>query len=287
MKNWISTLLELSKFRITSFSTLTTTVGYILATGKINFQLLIPTAGVLFLACGSAVLNQYQERDIDALMTRTRMRPIPSGRVPPVLALIIAWSFVVTGSIVLILGANVVAFGLGLLAVFWYNGVYTFLKRKTAFAVVPGAFIGSIPPAIGWVAGGGSILDAKILIFSFFFFIWQVPHFWLLLLIYGKDYEQAGFPSITTIFSKEQLQRIIFIWILATAVTCLILPLFGLIQFGLFNYILIASALWMIWTASRMFGVNGKKPSFSYVFKGINIYALIVILLLSIAKILA
>jgi len=284
MKNWFSTILELSKFRITSFSTLTTIVGYILFKHRIDWQILIPTIGVLFLACGSAVLNQYQERDLDAQMARTKSRPIPSGRVSANLALLIALLFVLIGAIILLVGANLVAFGLGLLAVFWYNGVYTLLKQKTAFAVVPGALIGSIPPAIGWVAGGGNVFDSQILIFSFFFFIWQVPHFWLLLLIYGKDYEQAGFPSLSAIFSREQLQRITFIWIFATAITCLIIPLFGLVQYEVLNFILIGSAVWMVWTASKLLGVMGKKQSFGQVFRGINIYALIVIVLLTVDK---
>lgn len=284
MKNWFSTFFELCKFKITSFSTITTVVGYILFKHHIDWPILIPTSGVLFLAFGSAILNQYQERHLDAKMTRTSMRPIPSGRIPAITALLISNLFIVIGAMVLLFGAKLLAFGLGLLAVFWYNGVYTYLKRKTAFTVVPGALIGSIPPAIGWVAGGGNIFDSKILIFSFFFFIWQVPHFWLLLLIYGQDYEQAGLPSLSTIFSKEQLQRITFIWIFATAISCLIIPLCGLVQFEVCNLMLIGSAIWIIWTASKLLGFLGKKRSFDYVFRGINIYALIVIVLLTVDK---
>ena len=284
MKNWFSTILELGKFRITSFSALTTIVGYILFKHQVDWQILVPTIGVLFLACGSAVLNQYQERNLDAKMSRTKMRPIPSGRVSANSALIISILFVAIGTIILWVGADLVTVGLGLLAVFWYNGVYTLLKQKTAFAVVPGALIGSIPPAIGWVAAGGNIFDSQILILAFFFFIWQVPHFWLLLLIYGKDYEQAGFPSLSAIFSREQLQRITFIWIFATAITCLIIPLFGLVQFEVLNFILVGSAIWMVWTASKLLGVLGKKQSFGKVFRGINIYALIVIVLLTVDK---
>ena len=287
MKNRFSIFLELSKFRITSFSTVTTIVGYILFKHQIDGQILIPTIGVLFLAFGSAVLNQYQERNIDAKMIRTKDRPIPSGSVSAKLALFMSILLVLLGAFILLLGANLVAFGLGLLAVFWYNGVYTPLKQKTAFAVVPGALIGSIPPAIGWVAAGGYVFDSQILIFSFFFFIWQVPHFWLLLLIHGKDYERAGFPSLSTVFSREQLQRITFVWIFATAITCLIIPLFGLIQFEVLNFILVGSAVWMIYTASKLVGFLGKKQSFSKVFRGINIYALIVIVLLTVDKLIS
>jgi hypothetical protein len=87
--------------------------------------------------------------------------------------------------------------------VLWYNGVYTFLKRKSPFAAIPGAVIGAIPPAIGWICGKGALsFDPQILALSFFFFIWQVPHFWLLLLNFGRDYEKAGFPSLTRIFNS-------------------------------------------------------------------------------------
>jgi heme o synthase len=106
-----------------------------------------------------------------------------------------------------------------LLNLIWYNGIYTPLKKINPLAIIPGSLVGSIPPAVGWTAAGGNILDPQIIILSFFFFIWQIPHFWLLLLIFGKDYENAGFPTLMQIFSSDQLARITFIWIVATVVT--------------------------------------------------------------------
>lgn len=278
--------LELIKFNIALFVALSTTVGFILASDTINFFILVPVIGVLFLACGSAVLNQYQERDRDALMTRTKKRPLPCGKISPQSALKISLILIFFGSVILLMGTNFYLFCLGLLAVFWYNGVYTNLKLVTPFAVVPGGLVGSIPPVIGWIAGGGTVSDPKILIFAFFLFIWQIPHFWLLLLIYGKEYDQAGFPSLVSIFSQEQLGRITFVWILAAAVTCLLIPLFGLINFYLLNYILIASAFWMMWTATKILANNRKNFSCGYVFRGINIYALNVMITVSINKLL-
>ena len=86
---------------------------------------------------------------------------------------------------------------LGLITVVWYNGIYTPLKRVTAFAAIPGGVVGAIPPVIGWVSGGGDPTDARIIVVAFFFFVWQVPHFWLLLMRIGGDYERAGLPSLT------------------------------------------------------------------------------------------
>lgn len=279
-------ILELSKIRITLFSTLTTMAGYVFAAHQVDPMILISAAGVLLLACGSAVLNQIQERHWDAKMVRTKMRPLPSGRISFQAAVVVAVLFLLAGSIVLWIGVHFMAFGLGLLAVLWYNGVYTYLKHKTAFAVVPGALIGAIPPVIGWVAGGGAVFDPKILIFSFFFFVWQVPHFWLLMLIYGDDYQQAGFPSLSAIFTREQLQRITFIWIFAAAVACLIIPLFGLVQNSIMNALLVIGAFWMIGKSAVLLGITGKKRSFGMIFRDINIYALVVIIVLTINRLL-
>ncbi len=276
--------LELCKINIILFSTLTTAVGYILAGERTGFYILIPLFGVFSLAGGSAALNQYQEKNSDILMIRTKNRPIPSGKISPDSALLISKVLIFSGSVILLFGANFTLFCLGLFAVIWYNGVYTYLKLKTPFAAVPGALIGSIPPVIGWIAGGGTFFDQKIIIFAFFLFIWQVPHFWLLLLIHGKDYQQAGFPSLTNVFSKDQLQRVTFVWILAATVTCLLIPLFGLINFYFLNYILAASAFWMIWTGTKILGKDGKNSSFGSVFRGINIYALIVMILVSVNR---
>ncbi len=275
-------LLELIKFRISVFSTFTTSVGFILAAKALSLDILAPTFGILFLAFGSAVLNQYQERRPDALMERTRNRPIPTGRVSPVLALLISLVFVLTGSVILYFGTNLPAFFLGLLALVWYNGVYTNLKKVTAFAVVPGSLIGSIPPAVGWAAGGGDILDPPILAVMFFFFIWQVPHFWLLILLYGRQYEKAGFPSLTALFSNDQIKRLIFIWIVASAVACVLIPFFGVVDIPVINVGLYIIAIWLVYQSSKMFGTGGHTFSSGYAFRQINIYALVVILLMSI-----
>ena len=203
-KEKINILLELTKIKITSFVTLTTVFGFILASNSINEKIILPTIGVLLLACGAAVINHIQERKTDALMERTKNRPLPSGKVKPITASFIALVLLILGSIFLSLTAGFIALGLGLFNLIWYNVIYTPLKKKTAFAIIPGSLVGAIPPAIGWVAGGGSLSDPRIAFISFFFFIWQIPHFWLLLFIFGKDYEKAGLPSLTKIFNLDQ-----------------------------------------------------------------------------------
>jgi len=102
-----------------------------------------------------------------------------------------------------------------LFTAFWYNAVYTPLKRKSAFAVFPGALVGAMPPFIGWWAAGGPLFDNHIMILSLVFFIGQIPHFWLLMQKYGRDYQQAGFPIIEEKLSKAQINRLITVWMAA------------------------------------------------------------------------
>lgn len=284
MKEKIKIFFELAKVKITSFVTVTTAFGYIAASGKIDLMILPVLFGVLLLAFGSAALNHYQEKDFDSKMNRTKDRPIPSGRISPNTVLKISLILILLGSLILILWTNLLALGLGLLNLIWYNFIYTLLKRKTPFAIVPGSLVGAIPPAIGWAAAGGSLLDPQIIIIAFFFFIWQIPHFWLLLLVMDKDYQQAGFPTLTQIFNHEQLSRITFIWIISTAVTGLMIPLFGMVNELWINLGLFVSGALLTWKAFGLLVETNDFSAFRLNFKYINYFALSVVFLISIDK---
>jgi protoheme IX farnesyltransferase len=166
----------------------------------------------------------------------------------------------------------------------WYNGIYTPLKKKNALAIIPGSMVGALPPLAGWVAAGGSIFDPQILILGFFFFIWQIPHFWLLLLIFGKDYEQAGFPTLTQIFSMDQLSRITFVWITATIASGMLIPLFGVIKNYFIYSGMLISGIWLLWKALKLLKPEKENIWFKFAFKEINIFAVIIVVLLSIEK---
>ncbi len=284
MNKKLKILFELTKIKITLFVTVTTAFGFICAAGEISTRLIAPVIGILLLACGSAVINHYQERNTDALMNRTKSRPIPSGKISQQNALNLALVLILVGSVILYIGAGILALGLGLLNILWYNGIYTPLKKHSALAIIPGSLVGAIPPAVGWVAAGGYIFDPQILIIAFFFFIWQIPHFWLLLLILSKDYEQAGFPTLTKIFDYDQLSRITFMWISATGATGIIIPLFGIVKFPLIDFTIFVLSLWLIWKSTSLLQNNRGKKSFSFAFREINIFALLVVILLSIDK---
>lgn len=289
MKNFIGLieiLLELTKFKITSFVTITTFLGYILFTNELKTDLIGVLIGVLLLSSGSAIFNHYQERKYDALMKRTMNRPIPSGKVNAGVAFLLGLLFSVGGLLILSFGYNLSSAILGLIALLWYNGIYTPLKRKFALAVVPGSLIGSIPPMIGWTAAGGYPFDSSILMIAFFLFIWQIPHFWLLMLFFDEDYKAAGYPTLTNYFSKEQIYRLTFIWMIALAVASLTMPLFNLIQHPVINYGLLLTAIWFIWNSTKLLKKNEERLIVISGFRTINTFMLLIVFQLSIDKLL-
>ena len=286
-REWINLLLHLGKIKVSLLATLSTLTGYLLATGRGTTHILMPSAAVFLLACGSCALNQYQEREIDKRMERTKSRPVPSGRLNPETALWVSLGLILSGALIFFFGVGHLAFALGLFAVLWYNSIYTPLKQRTAFAAMPGALVGAIPPVLGWVAGGGELFDARIGGVALFFFIWQIPHFWLLLLDASRDYENAGLPSITKIFSTEQIKGIIFIWLLSTGVSSLILPLFGFLNSFIFHILLLAAVTWFLRSAVVFLKSHENKDSFRATFIKLNIYAVVIISLLSVDRLLS
>ena len=285
MKAKLKILSELTKIRITSFVTLTAIFGYICFSTELNVNFLYAVIGILLLACGSAVINHVQEYKNDALMDRTKNRPIPSGKIDVKNAIIISLAFVLAGSVLLAMN-GIIPLILGLLNLFWYNVVYTPLKKISQFAIIPGSLVGAIPPAIGWTSAGGNLFDPQILIIAFFFFIWQIPHFWLLLLVLSKDYEQAGFPTLTKVFDLTQLSRITFVWIIATVVTSLLIPFFGIIKNPLLYVSLLFAGVWLTWNAAKLLKNYEQKLNLRFAFREINIFALLVMLIVSLDQIL-
>jgi protoheme IX farnesyltransferase len=281
MKADVKSYLTLCKIKVALLSAFSTAVAYVLAAPFVNGRLPVVVSGVFMLVCGSLALNQYQERRIDAAMPRTRLRPIPSGLIRPAHALFWSLLLLCSGLFALLLTGNPLTYALGLLALLWYNGLYTTLKQKTAFAAVPGALIGAIPPAIGWVAGGGALQDPKLLALCFFFFIWQVPHSWLLIMHYGREYEEAGLPSLTQIFSPSQLLRITVNWILATTVSGLFLSAVGLIHHLPIHLMLLTLSAWLAWNGIRPLLSRGGEFLSVPVYRKTNYYLVAVLFLLS------
>lgn len=224
-KAYLKIIFELGKVRISMPVALSALMGYTLQTGTIGSKGELLALGVFLMSCSSSAINHWQEYKTDALMPRTKNRPIPSGRIKPVFALIVASVYFILGSALLISFFPIVTFGISLLTLISYNLLYTPLKKVTAFAVVPGSLVGALPPYIGWLAAGGALNDPDIFIVAIFFFIGQIPHFWLLLLMFGSEYKLAGYPSLNDIFTDNQIKRLSFTWILATIASALLISL--------------------------------------------------------------
>jgi protoheme IX farnesyltransferase len=277
--------MRLSRTPLSLFAACSAGAGYFLGPHHIAVRALLPMTAVFLLACGASALNQYQEQDIDARMERTRRRPIPSGMVRARQALAIAILLIAGGQCILAFAGNMTAVALGVFAVFWYNGVYTRLKRITAFAAVPGAIVGMVPPAIGWVISGGSATDPRLFVISFVFFLWQVPHFWLQILLHGEEYEQAGLPSLTRVMTKRQIARVTFAWIVSVAIASLALPLYGSVRSSLVSGSCMLLALWLIWSERSLTTKQASLSPTSVLFRNINIYLFLLMSLLSIDNI--
>jgi protoheme IX farnesyltransferase len=266
-----------------SFSAAT---GYLVANSFFDIEIIFVILGVLLLAGGASALNQYQERSIDALMSRTKNRPIPSGKISATTGLLIAIILCLLGLIVLYTKTGLTPALLGLLNLLWYNGFYTYLKKKTAFAVVPGSLTGVTPLLIGWSATGAYLLNPEIIIISFFIFMWQIPHFWILHIRYSNDYKNAGLGSLRQLFSDNRIKRIIFIWIFATSLTSLLLPYFGIIQSKISIGLVLIINIWIIVSIFRTIFKTTDSFDTKKAFIEINAFMLLIMSILILESIL-
>lgn len=273
--NPVGLLLELTKLRISGASTFTAAAGYIAFRHGADLGLATTLLGILLLAMGSSALNEVQEHRLDALMPRTAQRPIPRGDITPGQATALAGAMAVAGFLVLLAAHNLTSALLGALALAWYNGFYTPLKRVSAFAVVPGSLIGALPPAIGWTAAGGSAADPSVLALAFVFFIWQVPHFWLLVGLHAEGYEAAGFPTLVGLFGRTRLARLTFTWTCATAAACGLLPMFRVLNAWPTEVMLGLGAAWLVVGSLPLLRPGQDAALTRRVFMNINLFALV------------
>lgn len=277
-------LSDLGKFKITVFVAFSTSVGFILSSGSLEIKLIWTLTGVFLLASGSSALNEYQEKDRDALMARTMNRPIPSGRISPASALIFSIAMLISGFGILFIFTDFITLMLGFTALVWYNVIYTPLKIRYAMAVVPGSIIGAIPPVMGWTASGGDLSHPGIMALALFFFIWQIPHFWLLVLLYDQDYQRAAFPTITQIYNNTQINRMTFIWIVSLGISSLLIPVFNNFQNVFVLVFLSILALWISIFSFRLVSQGSSRLLLRKTFLIINLYVLSVVAIIAIDK---
>lgn len=288
IKKSIGIAAELSKLRITVFVSISCAVGFVLASMDIDLKMLLPIFGVLFLSFGSAALNHFQEIKTDSLMSRTKNRPLPSKRISKRFAL----SFIVLSSLLglfLLAIDGAMPFALGVMSFVWYNLIYTPLKKKTSMAVIPGAVLGALPPAIGWISGGGELLDPKLLALGLFFFIWQIPHFWFIQLLYDEDYRKAGFPTLTMTFGDDQISRISYVWVATLVASCMFIPFFGLTHSLLANVLLFGAGAALLWKTRIILAYykNQREKNLKFAFISVNAYVLAVIMIITVDKLIS
>jgi len=152
-------------------------------------------AGTALVAAGAAALNQFAERDTDAMMRRTQTRPLPGGHLTPSDALAFGFVLSAAGLAVLALTVTMLAAALAFATLAVYLGVYTPMKRRTPWAALVGAVPGALPPVIGWSASQGDIGAGGAALFAIVFF-WQIPHFMAIAWLYRDDYGKAGLPML-------------------------------------------------------------------------------------------
>lgn len=188
--------LELSKSRIVMMVLITTAAGYFFAAQHVDWLLLLNTLlGTALVAAGTNALNQYVERDHDAKMRRTRLRPLPDGRISPRAALLFSVGISIIGTLYLGLAVNWLTAALGAFTLISYIFIYTPLKRVSTICTLIGAIPGAIPPLMGWTAATGILGTGGWIIFGILFF-WQLPHFMAISWMYRDDYARGGFAML-------------------------------------------------------------------------------------------
>jgi protoheme IX farnesyltransferase len=190
----------LTKPRLNFLVVATSAAGYYLGgTGNIDLvSMAQAVAGTALVAGGAAALNQLYERDTDALMRRTRLRPLPAGRIAPADARIFGLVLSACGLAVLATRANWLSAGLALATLITYLVIYTPMKRRTPLSTIVGAVPGALPALIGWTASHGGIDRSGAALFAIVF-CWQLPHFMAIAWLYREDYAMAGFPMLPVI----------------------------------------------------------------------------------------
>ncbi len=237
--------------------------GYWVAPGREHLHPFLAAIGILSLALGagaSGAFNMWYERDIDALMKRTKNRPLPLGKIMPDDAL----GFAILMSIIAVMmmgtTTNWMAAGILAFASFFYFGIYTvWLKRRTPQNIVIGGAAGAFPPMVGWAMVTGDISIESIVLFAIVF-LWTPPHFWALALFANEDYKRANIPMMPVVVGdrKTKIQMIVYAVILLPVAMA---PTFLGFAGWIYGAVSLALNLFFIFTAIRVYQTDDLKPA--------------------------
>ncbi|HXX70652.1 MAG TPA: heme o synthase [Candidatus Acidoferrum sp.] len=215
--------LVLTKPDVTFLVVITTVAGFYLGSiGPLDWVRLLHTLGAtLLVAGGTAALNQYIEREMDAVMRRTAARPLPSGQLRPRDVLTFGLASVVIGAAWLAMGVNRLSAAVALSTMVLYLGLYTPLKTRTTLSTAVGAIPGALPPLIGWAAAHGTLSLGAWVLFAILF-VWQFPHFLAIAWMYREDYARAGIRMLPVVdrngdatFRQIVMASAVLVWVSA------------------------------------------------------------------------
>jgi len=259
--------------------------GFALSAQRLGLSAWVVFISVFLLACGAASLNSFQEHRWDRLMQRTRRRPVAAGVVAPEQARRQGQILVGLGLFMLYLGtsnpAPVVA---GIAALCLYNLVYTPLKYRSIWAIIPGAVCGALPPYIGWLAGGGAFVSPIIIGAAVLLALWQIPHFWLVMLYNKGDYRSSQLPSLSNQLPERRLRFISIIWLAALVVVLhTLLALFSPMPAAIRIMISVASLMVLLIYSLQM-GMK-KEPPYRFLFIMLNSFMLYTMALLTVGAV--
>ena len=273
-------LVMLTKPRIISLLLVTTAAPMYIAGSPSWFTLLIVMVGGYLMAGGANAVNMYIDQDIDDRMARTRLRPIPGGRMTPRAVLAFGLALAVGATWLLARYVNVLTSALALGGFYFYVFVYTrWLKRTTPQNIVIGGAAGAFPPLVGWAATTGTVDLTAIYLFLIVFY-WTPPHFWALALLKQVDYGRAGVPMAPVVWGeRETMDQMLWYTILLIALT--VIP----VAYGAFGIIYLVSALALggalLWGVIRMRRAKPWTGAAWWVYK----YSLLYLALLFVAMV--
>ena len=288
-KTKIQSYWELTKPDITFLILISTFLGYFLGIKFIGgnifdnpLVLIHLMIGAIFSSSGVAILNEYIERDQDAIMDRTNKRPLPSGKISPNSALIFGIVVSVIGVLELALLVNFYSGILSFITITFYLFIYTPMKQKTPWNTLVGAIPGALPPVGGWLAATGDISSHALAVFGILFF-WQIPHFFSIAWLYRTDYKKAGFKMFMSDTNDQVRSNIIMVGF------CILTLVFSLLLFpppiGSITLIFISAAIIMgllyVSAALKMAFKHSKKNARRLLFVSIIYIPSILIILVT------
>ena len=283
MKHFFS----LTKLPLSFGVALSCLLSFFIASGAYMPIILPVVLAVLLLSMSICALNEVQEVQLDAKMERTKNRPLVTKAISINQALTIIMVLMAPAFALIYQSLGLIGFNILALSLIFYNGIYTPLKQKTAFAVVPGALLGISAPALGWLAGGGTLLDYDFMALALMMFVWQMPHFWLLTLMYYEDYQRAKFPLAIELFGKLGLIRVTFIWYLLTLLAGVALIYAVYPQNLIVLTLSVVATLYYIYQSLKLLNTHKLKTKKDYkkFFMDLNIFVMIIMILLAIDRV--